>query len=227
MADIIIFEDVRYCYGTVCALGGVHAAIGEKKLTALIGPNGGGKSTLIKLIAGLMKPDAGRIVCRRCKNVGYVPQYTGFDTTFPVTVRDMVLMGTLGAQVRPIRRYSRADRDAAADAIRRVGLEEVATRGIDQLSGGQRRRAIIARAIASDVDIIVLDEPDSSLDVDAAGVLFKMLASLKADKTVIVASHNVDAILGIADAAIYLNGTAKVYDNPLELKDKLKGGVAL
>ena len=225
--DLIVFENIRYCYGAVCALGGVCAAIREKKLTALIGPNGGGKSTFIKLMAGLLKPDEGRIVYHKDSHVGYVPQNMGFDVTFPVTVCDMVLMGTLDARIRPMHRYSRADRQAADDAIRRVGLEEVAARCIDQLSGGQQRRAIIARAIASNADVIVLDEPDSSLDVDAAGVLFEMLAALKADKTLVVASHNVAAILGIADAAIYINATAQVYDDPHRLRDVLKGGVVL
>lgn len=226
MTAVMTFENVRFCYGAVCAIGGVNFALEPNALTALVGPNGGGKTTLIKLMAGLLKPEDGRIVRARGSAVGYVPQAAVFDTSFPVTVGDMVLMGTLGSGAA-LHRYTRTDRQAAAEAIARVGLAGFERRGIDQLSGGQLRRALIARALASSAGIIALDEPDASLDTDAAGALYDVLSELKTDRTVVVASHNINAILGIADRAVYVNREAEVYGDPMQLKDKLKGGMLL
>jgi zinc transport system ATP-binding protein len=191
----------------------------------LVGPNGGGKSTLIKLLAGLIYPEDGSIL--RTGTIGYVSQAPGFDVLFPITVRELVLMGTLSRDILPFSRYTSRQRARALDAIDRVGLAGFESRGIDQLSGGQLKRALIARALAADVDIIALDEPDASLDIDAAGDLYHMLDELKADRTIIIASHHIDAILDIADSAVYVNKTAKTYPSPMRLKEELKGGLVL
>ena len=221
----MIFDNVRFCYGNVCALDGVRFSIPSSALTALVGPNGGGKSTLIRLMAGLLKPDSGSI--RGGGVVSYVPQNAGFDTAFPLTVRELVLMGTLESRIRPFCRYSAAQKHAADEAMRRAGLVDVASRSIGQLSGGQRGRALIARALASKADIIALDEPDASLDMDAAKALYQLLYTLKEDKTIVIASHHIGAVLDIADCALYINGTAHAYASPKELKESLKGGIAL
>ncbi|MHB1314064.1 MAG: metal ABC transporter ATP-binding protein [Christensenellales bacterium] len=225
MDNHIIFRDVRFCYGEVCALGGVNFSLREKTLTALIGPNGGGKSTLIKLMAGLLQPETGTV--SKGLAVGYVPQITPFDTSFPLTVRELVLMGTLSEKIHPFFKYGYAQKTSASAAIKRVGLSGYESRGISQLSGGQLKRAIIARALASNADVIVLDEPDANLDIDAARDLYAMLHTLKADKTIVIASHHVDAVLDIADCALYVNKNVTVYNAPDVLKDKLKDGLML
>ena len=182
---------------------------------------------MIKLLAGLIQPEAGSILRTGGGSVGYVSQTPGFDILFPITVRELVMMGTLSREIRPFSRYTGQQRDRALDAIGRVGLVGYESRGIDQLSGGQLKRALIARSLAADVDIIALDEPDASLDIDATEDLYAILNELKGDKTIVIASHHIDAILDIADSAVYVNKTSSVYPSPPQLKEQLKGGLVL
>lgn len=223
----IRLDDVRYCYGEVCAVRGANFSLPRNRLTVLVGPNGGGKSTLIKMITGLMKPDAGHIIFRKGLETGYVPQNFAFDTSFPLTVEDLVLQGTLPKEIRPFSRYSSAQRDKAGLAIEQVGLTGFERRGIGQLSGGQLKRAVIARVFASDVGLIALDEPDAGLDVDAARELLEILNRIKLNKTVVLASHNLSHIFGIADQALYVNQTVQAFTSPAELSERLKGGISL
>ena len=223
----ITFHNVRFCYGEVCAVRGANFSLRNKELTALVGPNGGGKSTLIKLMNGLMKPDAGTITLREGIEVGYVPQSFAFDTSFPLTVEELVLQGTLRKTIRPFARYSAAQRKKAREAIAQAGLEGRGDRGIAQLSGGQLKRAVIARAFASDANLIALDEPGASLDVDATRELYEILDHMKHEKTIVLASHNIDSILDIADQALYVNETVVDWVNPADLKNKLKGRISL
>ena len=224
MENAVEFKNVRYCYGSVCALSDVSLALPRRSLTALVGPNGGGKSTLIKLLAGLLRPEAGEVI--RNGDVGYVPQAIAFDLTFPMTVREMVLMGTLDQQIKPFFRYGKVHRESAALAISRVGLSGFEQRGIGQLSGGQLGRAVIARVLASSAAVIVLDEPDASLDIDATKELYALLKELKTEKTILIASHHVDVVLDIADSALFVNNTVACWE-PALLRDRLKGGIAL
>ncbi len=223
----ITFTNVRFCYGEVCAVTGVNFSLHEKELTVLIGPNGGGKSTLIKMMTGLFKPDEGDITFRKGIEVGYVPQNFAFDTSFPLTVEELVLQGTLPKRIRPFAKYSSSQRNQAAKAIEQAGLSDCAGRGIGQLSGGQLKRAVIARAFASDANLIALDEPDASLDVDAGKELFDILHRMKSEKTIVIASHNINSILDIADHALYVNKTVSEFASCRELKDRLKGGISL
>lgn len=225
-ADIRL-DNVRYCYGEVCAVRGVSFSLPRNSLTVLVGPNGGGKSTLIKMITGLMKPDAGHITFRKGLETGYVPQNFAFDTSFPLTVEDLVLQGTLPKEIRPFSRYSPAQRDKARLAIAQAGLTGFERRGISQLSGGQLKRAVIARVFASDAELIALDEPDAGLDVDASKELLEILNRMKLSKTVVLASHNLSHIFGIADQALYVNQTVQAFTSPAELSEKLKGGISL
>ncbi len=223
----IIFNNVRFCYGEVCAVNGATFSLLEKKMTVLIGPNGGGKSTLIKLIAGLLRPEEGSIVFHKGLEVEYMPQDFLFDMSFPLTVGELVLQGTLSKKVRPFSRYSHRQKKKAQEAILLLGLNGFEHRSISQLSGGQLKRAAIARAFASEANVIVLDEPDASLDVEVARELYEILNSLKAEKTIVMSSHNIDETLHIADVAIYVNKIVSEYASPSMLKDALKGGVSL
>lgn len=226
-SDIIAFNQVRFCYGDVCAVQDITFSVKEKTLTAFVGPNGGGKSTLLKLLAGLIRPEEGSIYRRNDTDVAYVSQNNKFDTTFPMTVKELVLMGTLCKNIRPFYRYGKEQLRIADGAMRRVGLVEYQNRAINQLSGGQLGRAVIARALASDAEVILLDESDASLDIDAAKELYTILDALKADKTIVIASHHLGEITDIADCAIYVNKTVTTYDSPTVLKKKLEGGMVL
>jgi len=223
----ITFTNVRFCYGEVCAVNGVNFSLRTRELSVLVGPNGGGKSTLIKLMAGLRKPDEGTIAFRKGIEVGYVPQNFAFDTAFPLTVEDLVLQGTLPKRIMPFRKYSPVQREKAMQAIAQAGLKGCEHRGIGQLSGGQLKRAVIARAFASDANLIALDEPDASLDIEAAKELFEILNQIKHEKTIVIASHSINSILDIADKALYVNKTVSEFDSCSELKQRLKGGISL
>ena len=223
----IAFDHVRYCYGEVCAIRHATFAIKENTLTALIGPNGGGKSTIIKLLAGVIKHEEGEILIPSGTHIGYVPQAAAFDLSFPITVEQAVLSGTLSSRIRPFRTYSKAQKDKAEQSIIQVGLGGKQGRGINQLSGGQLERTMIARALASNAGIIVLDEPDSSLDVDAAAELYDLLSTLKKEKTILVASHRLDKIIAIADSALFVNGSVVQHDDLAELEKKYQSGVLL
>ncbi len=223
----IEFHNVRFCYGEVCAVKGVNFSLPPHQLTVFVGPNGGGKSTLIKLLTGLLKPQEGTITYHKDVEIGYVPQNFAFDMSFPLTVEEMVLQGTLTKQILPFARYSPAQKERAADAIRRVGLSGFERRGISQLSGGQLQRAVIARTLASNADIIALDEPDACLDIDAAKELYGILRTLKGEKTILLASHNIEPALDIADRALYVNKTVREYFSPHALRDELKGGISI
>lgn len=223
----IQFNDVRFCYDEVCAINNVTFSIEENTLTAIIGPNGGGKSTLFKILSGLLKPDEGKFSLGNGSTIGYVSQFTDFDLSFPITVMEMVLSGTMCQKIRPFCRYKDSHRNKAREAIKRVGLAHYENRGINQLSGGELKRAVIARALASDADIIVLDEPDSSLDVEAAADLYRILTDIKKDKTVLIASHHLDEVISIADSVLYVKSTVTEYSSTDEIKEKLGDGIII
>ena len=223
----IQFNNVRFCYDEVCAINNVNISIEKNSLTAIIGPNGGGKSTMLKLLSGLLKPDEGTLSLGKGSTIGYVSQFTDFDLSFPITVLEMVISGTLCQKIKPFCNYKKEHKEKAKKAIKRVGVSEEEGRGINQLSGGQLKRAVIARALASDADIIVLDEPDSSLDVEAAADLYHILAEIKTDKTILIASHHLNQVLDIADSALYVKSTVTKYSSTEVIREKLGDGIII
>ncbi|MGD8454098.1 MAG: ABC transporter ATP-binding protein [Phycisphaerae bacterium] len=190
------FERVWFSYGDLSVLEDVSFTIAPRDFVSVVGPNGGGKTTLLKLMLGLLTPSRGAVrvfdrppleVRRR---VGYVPQHVQFDPQFPVTVLDVVLMGRLGKRsgFAPLRRQ---DREAAEAALREVGLTDFGGRHLGALSGGQRQRVLIARALASEPDLLLLDEPTANLDLLVQGDFFELLHRLNKRLTVLLVSHDV------------------------------------
>lgn len=166
MIPAIAVDDVAVRYGDVVALDGATLSVQPGRICGLIGMNGAGKSTLLKAIMGLVKPDRGTVRingidpmrARKTQVLGYVPQSEDVDWQFPVTVRDVVMMGRYGHM--GFTRHARAEDIAAVDrALERTHLESFADRQIGQLSGGQKKRAFIARGIAQGASIMLLDEP--------------------------------------------------------------------
>ncbi|HKK95813.1 MAG TPA: ATP-binding cassette domain-containing protein [Anaerovoracaceae bacterium] len=227
MKTIAEFDNVRLCYENVCALEGVNFNVPSNQMTVFTGPNGGGKTTLIKLLIGFLNPNEGEIVVNKNLSIGYVAQEYGFDKSFPITVKEMVLSGTIANNIHPFFKYTKEHNKRAQNAIETVGLEGLEKRGISQLSSGQLKRTIIARVLATEADIIVLDEPDSNLDAKAIKELYELLNILKLSKTIVLVSHNIDYILDIADKAIYVNKTTTCFNNPLQLKEKLERGLLI
>jgi manganese transport system ATP-binding protein len=199
-------------YGEVVALDGVSLTVKAGTVTGLIGVNGSGKSTLFKSIMGIVPPAQGRVlldgttpaVARKSGAVAYVPQSEDVDWTFPVNVRDVVMMGRYGHQ--GLTRKARPDDHAAvAEALARVELAEVADRQIGRLSGGQRKRAFVARCIAQDASILLLDEPFAGVDKRSEATVVRLLRELAADgRTVLVSTHDLHALPRLADEAVLL-----------------------
>lgn len=199
-------------YGDVLALDDVSLTVEPGRVTGLIGMNGSGKSTLFKSIIGLVRPAAGQVrlegadpaSARRRGLIGYVPQSEDVDWTFPVSVRDVVMMGRYGQQ-GPLRRARAADKRAVVEALERVELSDLADRQIGQLSGGQRKRAFVARGIAQGAGILLLDEPFAGVDKRSGATIVRLLRELAAaGSTVLVSTHDLHALPSLADEAVLL-----------------------
>ncbi|WP_460797957.1 metal ABC transporter ATP-binding protein [Microbacterium sp. GXF0217] len=210
--NAIEVRGVTVRYGDVLALDDVSLAVDAGRVTGLIGMNGSGKSTLFKSILGLVRPSAGTVAleggdsasARRRGLVGYVPQSEDVDWSFPVSVRDVVMMGRYGRQGMT-RRARTADRTAVDEALERVELHDLADRQIGQLSGGQRKRAFVARGIAQDAGILLLDEPFAGVDKRSEATIVRLLRELAASgRTVLVSTHDLHALPDLADEAVLL-----------------------
>jgi len=206
----ISIEDVSFAFGRDPVLSNATVSIPQRDFVCMVGPNGGGKTTLLKLILGLLEPDEGTIrvfgesPVKARPRVGYMPQHTALDPLFPVNVMDVVLMGRLG----PGRRfgpYRRADKAAARNAIEQVGLEEVRNRHLSALSGGQRQRVLIARALASEPDLLLLDEPDASLDPRVQVRLYDLLVKLNERVTVVMVTHDIGVVSQAIKGVVCVN----------------------
>ena len=191
----VTFEDVSFTYDGPPVLKKVNLSIGERDFACAIGPNGGGKTTFLKLILGLIKPTSGRVRVlglppeKARGRIGYMPQHALLDLRFPVNVLDVVLMGRLG-HTRVVGPYRRVDRAVAMQALAEVDLAALASRSFSALSGGQRQRVLIARALACEPDLLLLDEPTASLDPTVQDDVHALLRDLNKRLAIIMVSHD-------------------------------------
>jgi manganese transport system ATP-binding protein len=205
-------DDVTVRYGDVLALDSVSLSVPAGRVTALIGMNGSGKSTLFRSIVGMIRPESGVVLldgvtparARGRGLVGYVPQSESVDWAFPVSVRDVVAMGRYN-RLGVTRRLRPADRVAVDEALDRVGLADLADRQIGRLSGGQRKRAFVARGIAQDAQVLLLDEPFAGVDKRSEATIVGVLRELADDgRTILVSTHDLHALPELADEAVLL-----------------------
>ncbi|OPZ61115.1 MAG: High-affinity zinc uptake system ATP-binding protein ZnuC [Deltaproteobacteria bacterium ADurb.Bin510] len=186
--NLIEIRDLWFAYEETPVLLDVNLNLGRGDFLALIGPNGGGKTTLMKLMLGLLEPTSGQIE-RHYRQAGYVPQDANRNKGFPITVADVVGLG-----LKPRLRKSAADRARIRENLARVGLADCAERRIDALSGGQRQRVMIARALATEPEILFLDEPTASVDLRGQNDLYELLAELNQHLTIVLISHDFMAV---------------------------------
>jgi len=193
--DIISFENVSFSYSKIPVLENVNFKIKEFASACIIGPNGGGKSTLLKLILGLIKPGTGKVKIfnshpeKARGKIGYMPQYTSFDSLFPITVIGVVLTGR--AEKHFCGRYSKNDREISLNALSLLSLEHLAHKNFSSLSGGQRQRALIARALVSDPELLLLDEPTVNVDPGVEEDFADILEALSKRVTILTVSHDI------------------------------------
>ncbi|MFH0809970.1 MAG: ABC transporter ATP-binding protein [Pseudomonadota bacterium] len=210
MNPIISVENLSFGYGGLTVLEDATFSVAEHDLVCVVGPNGGGKTTLLRLMLGLLRPAAGRVRVfglspeRARTRVGYVPQRPQHDLSFPLTVMDVVLMGRLGRS-RGWGPYGRADREAAMRALDAVNLAEMDGRPFADLSAGQRQRVLIARALASEADLLLLDEPTANLDAVAEQQMYDLLRRVSRRATVVFVSHDLRLVTSYVERAICVN----------------------
>jgi zinc transport system ATP-binding protein len=212
MTPAIEIEAVSFRYDGPIVLDGVNLAVEQGEFLGIVGPNGGGKTTLLKLALGLIEPAQGRIrVLGRTPHearraIGYVPQFASFRRDFPISVEETVLLGRLGLAPM-IGCYTKADRAAAESALAQTEMLGHRKRAIAALSGGELQRVLIARALASDPKILLLDEPTANIDLRVESEIFDLLKRINARATVVVVTHDIGFISRYVTRVACLNRT--------------------
>jgi zinc transport system ATP-binding protein len=218
MTDPIIeIKDLWFSYNSIPVLEAVNLQVNRGDFLALLGPNGGGKTTLLKLMLGILKPTRGTVHVfatpprESSHRLGYMPQHINVNQSFPISVLDAVLMGRL----RPGRgwsRYTRKDKMAAEQALKRVEMWEYRNRRAGELSGGQAQRVFIARALVAEPEAILLDEPTASVDTKHQTDLFDILKELNETVTIVVVSHDVGIISSHVKSVACVNQQVYYHD---------------
>jgi ABC-type Mn2+/Zn2+ transport system ATPase subunit len=216
-------KDVSVKFGSVNALVDVNMDVIKGSAMALIGPNGGGKTTLLRVIVGLIAPTRGRVEYfgLKKKDIAYVPQESEADWRFPVNAYDVVLMGRYPG-IGLMKAAGRRDRDVALAMLDRVGLKDKARRPLGALSGGQKQRVSIARALASEPRLLLLDEPTSGADVESKDRFYSLLRELKEEfsLTVLVASHDLVVVPRFVDDVCCVATTVHMHACPSDIWDE-------
>ena len=216
MPPVIDISNVCFKYDSREVLHDISLSITEGMFAAIVGPNGGGKTTLLKLILGLLEPRFGTVSVmgmspeKARQQIGYVPQSIQYDAHFPASVQDIVLMGRLERHFCGM--YTREDRRIARASLESVGLGGFGARPFSALSGGERQRVLIAQALASQPRLLILDEPGANLDPVSAQNLFSLLKSLNSTLTILMVSHNLEIVSNVVSHIICLNHTADMHD---------------
>lgn len=215
VANAIEVENLCFAYGDAEVLHNVSFAVPRGSLTAVVGPNGGGKTTLLKLLLGEETPRFGTVKvlgedpCEARRRVGLVPQETVLDADFPITAGEAVQTGLVARRV--FGTYTRAEREAARAALARVGLADSFAAPYPSLSGGQRQRVAIARALVSDPELLLLDEPTANVDHETELALTDLFAELAREKTVVLVSHNLSIVAARATHILCVNHSTDMH----------------
>ncbi len=225
--NIIEVKNVTFAYNGESVLKNINLQIHKGDYLGIVGPNGGGKTTLLKCILGILKPQTGTInlfnqdltTFKDWPRVGYVPQKVNFDQNFPSTVKEVVAMGLYGKKGL-IKTINREDLKTVDKALEQVSMQKFKDRRIGDLSGGQQQRVFIARSLVSSPEVIFLDEPTVGVDIETRNQFFELLKKLnkKLELTLVLITHDIDIILhhGISEVA-FINKEVSFYGNPPDL----------
>ncbi|MDR1924256.1 MAG: ABC transporter ATP-binding protein [Planctomycetaceae bacterium] len=227
---VVSFNSVKFSYSEPVVLQDVTFFVRRGDFVSVVGPNGGGKTTLLKLMLGMLEPDSGEVKLFGCPpsnnitRVGYTPQFMSVDTNFPISVLDVVLMGRVGqknfwADIFSAYRYTKNDKIAAMDALRKLQLDNVINVPFGKLSGGQKQRVLIARAICGEPELLLLDEPTNNIDATSENILQEMLTELNKSMTIIMVSHDARFVSQCVKNVICVNKTVATHHTS-ELNEK-------
>jgi zinc transport system ATP-binding protein len=208
-------KNLYFKYDKDWVLENINFNVNEKEFTAIIGPNGGGKTTLLKLILGFLKPTKGEIKIygkspqKACELIGYVPQHTSFSLDIPITVFDIVLQGRL----RKFKFfYNEKDKQKALEIMKKLKIIDLKNKKIKDLSGGQRQKVLIARALVSEPKILIMDEPTSAIDAQGQKEILDLIESLKITRLIV--SHDIKILLRDVDKIIYIHKKGVIHEGP-------------
>lgn len=213
---LIHIDGASVAYDSTIALQDVTLTIYDHDFLGVIGPNGGGKTTLVKLILGIMQPQHGTVTYydtdgKPTQNIpiGYLPQYTSFDFRFPITVEEVVMAGMLAGKSMTYR-FTAADRQRTQEVLQLLELDTLARRPIGELSGGQRQRVLMARALTTQPRLLVLDEPSTYIDRNSENHMYSLLQSLNEQCAIVLVSHDTGAVKQMVHHIAYVNKTVKI-----------------
>jgi zinc transport system ATP-binding protein len=201
----IMVRDVNFSYNGIPVLTDVNLIIQEGEFLSMVGPNGGGKTTLIRIMLGLLKPNTGEVRIfgkppeKSRETIGYMPQHTHFDPQFPVRVSDVVLMGRLSPR-RGL--YTKKDKEKVSKSLGEVEMEDFHGASFSELSGGQRQRVLLARALVSNPKILLLDEPTANVDIEIEQKLYNILEDLNRRMTILMVTHDLGFVYKIVKRVI-------------------------
>ena len=214
-------KDLTVRYGDHTAIAGINLEVPSGAYLAVIGPNGGGKSTLLKAILGLVPAAGGqvRIFGRPSGQahglVGYVPQFSEIDRRFPISVFEAVLTARTQKRLRPFYRYKPFDRQASEEVLWRVGLAGLADKPLTDLSGGEFQKVLLARALAARPRLLLLDEPTANVDATARQQIYQLLHELHAEMTIVMVTHDMLAVTSHVESLACLNHSLIYHGDPL------------
>ncbi|MGI6279946.1 MAG: metal ABC transporter ATP-binding protein [Acutalibacteraceae bacterium] len=220
MESALKIENLSVSYSNTDAVKDVSLTIQKGEYVNIVGPNGGGKTTLIKAVLGLIKPDSGTIsICGKgidkgLRQIGYVPQNAVIDRDFPITVLETVQTAFLKPGLNPLKKFSQTEREQSFYLLELLGIKDLYGCNVSELSGGQFQRLLIARALAKNPEILLLDEPTANIDPASADKIYGILAELnRTGCTVIMVSHDLRYVLQSGRRTVYINRNV-LYDGP-------------
>ncbi|MGI6402490.1 MAG: metal ABC transporter ATP-binding protein [Thermoguttaceae bacterium] len=219
---MIQLENVNFSYSAEQppALENATFSVPRGVFASIVGPNGGGKSTLVKVILGLLKPQDGTVRLfgespeRSRYRVGYVPQQARVDSRFPINALDVVLAGRFGTKAKKSRvffRFDRGSKERAVAALETMGVADLCRRSFGDLSGGQRQRVLIARALCCDPELLILDEPTNNVDPSSAERFYELLQELHERVSILIASHDIGVVSQLVDSVVCVNRVVCVH----------------
>lgn len=223
---IVAFDHVSFAYQGITVLRKVSFQVFPGEFIGLIGPNGGGKTTLLKLILGFLKPSQGNVkvfanapdsASGRHNRIAYVPQAVRFDRDFPISVNEVVLSG-ITSRLPWYGKFRKEDKIAADVALEKIGLSHLANHAFGTLSGGQAQRVLIARSLVSNPELLLLDEPTASVDNSAEADIYALLQKLKGSMTILMVTHDLGAALEQVERVLCIQGSVV----PLESQEVCK-----
>lgn len=224
MEKLIELKNIFAGYGERLVLDNINLTINKEDFIGVIGPNGGGKTTLIKIILGLVKPFSGEIIMNkngRDTFCGYLPQYNNFDKQFPISVLEVVLSGLMSKK-NFFKRYSSSDKNRAVQLLEMAGIKHLSKQNIGEISGGQMQRTLLCRAIISNPEILVLDEPVTYVDRDFEKEMYELLKELNKKMAIIMVTHDVGIVSSYVKTIACVNKNIHYHKSNIIPSDAIK-----